>query len=78
MAESIDMHEWITAFRSSIPEEIHPSAQCICREYCSLMHRAVDAGDMTEFSRFLELMNSNGMPYVSVAGPLTPNGCAND
>jgi hypothetical protein len=55
---SANMHEWIDTFHDSMAaqlEEIHPSAQCICHEYFGEMHMAIDAGDMTEFARLLQL-----------------------
>jgi hypothetical protein len=57
-AGALDMHEWVATFRDSMAaqlEEIHPSAQCICHEYFGEMHMAIEAGDMAEFARLLQL-----------------------
>ena len=57
-ADALSMHDWIDTFRDSMAaqlQEIHPSAQCICHEYVSEMHMAIEAGDMTEFARLLRL-----------------------
>jgi hypothetical protein len=56
MSADARMHDWIDTFRDSMAAlEIHPSAQCICHEYFSEMHMAIEAGDMTEFARLLRL-----------------------
>jgi hypothetical protein len=46
------MHEWVDAFRDNMAaqlEGVHPSARF------GEMHMAVDAGDMAEFARLLQL-----------------------
>jgi hypothetical protein len=57
-AGALDIHEWVDAFRDNMAaqlEGIQPTARCICHEYFGEMHMAVDAGDMAEFTRLLQL-----------------------
>ena len=57
-ASALDMHAWVIAFRDGMAaqlQEIHPSAQCICHEYFGDMHMAVDAADMAELARLVQL-----------------------
>jgi hypothetical protein len=49
------MREFIDVFRQRVPPEIHPSAQCIVREYISRAYDADARGDLHEVSRLLGL-----------------------
>jgi hypothetical protein len=58
-ASALPAHDWINTVHDSLRpqlDEIHPSAQRICHEYLRELHDAVEAGDMTEFARLLELL----------------------
>jgi hypothetical protein len=57
-ASALDLHAWITGFREGMAaqiDEIHGSAKCICHEYFGDMHRSVDAADMAELARLVQL-----------------------
>jgi hypothetical protein len=63
-ARGMSMYHWIEAFRASLApqiEQIHPSAQCICHEYFSKMHRAADASDTDELARLIALTQNKIM-----------------
>jgi hypothetical protein len=54
-ASLTSMREFIDVFRRRVPPGIHPSAQCIVREYISRAYDADARGDLHEVSRLLGL-----------------------
>jgi hypothetical protein len=57
-ANALNIFEWFETFRTSVSaqlDRIHPSAQCICHGYIGEMRMAIEAGDMTEFTRLLRM-----------------------